>query len=276
VKSEKSNQKREYLVKNVWLVFSLIFLIGPLVFLILKSIAFSWSWPELIPTSYSLRGWNVLVQEPRIWYAIGMTLMIGGVVVLLNLLFALPAGKALAHYSFQGKSFVEAILFMPILIPTLAVAMGIHLTMIKIGLADRWWGVVLVHLIPTLPYSIRILRSGYERLGTRMGDQARSLGVSPWMVFRTISLPLLLPSIRSAILLVFVISLSQYMLTALIGGGNVLTLAMIYYPFLSSVDEAAIASFSILFAILPILFLLVGEGCIRLFIPRKLRTIKEN
>jgi putative spermidine/putrescine transport system permease protein len=91
------------------------------------------------------------------------------------------------------------------------------------------------------------------------------------MVFRTISLPLLLPSIRSTVLLVFVISLSQYMLTALIGGGNVVTLAMIYYPFLSSVNEAVIASFSILFGILPILFLLMVEGFIRLLIPSSKR-----
>jgi putative spermidine/putrescine transport system permease protein len=128
------------------LVLSIIFLLGPIVFLVLKSVAFSWSWPALLPTSFTLRGWHVLFQESKIWSAVWMTIFIGSLAIFLNLLLAMPTGKALAHFSFKGKSFLEVFLFMPILIPTLAVATGIHLTMIKTGLADRWWGVVLVHL----------------------------------------------------------------------------------------------------------------------------------
>jgi putative spermidine/putrescine transport system permease protein len=262
--------------KGSFFIVSLLIFLTPILILIMSSFAFSWRWPDLLPQSYSLRAWQVLLREPNMLPAMWMTMLIGGMVVLLNLLLALPAAKALAHYEFKGKSIIEGLLLLPILVPALAVAMGIHLSMIRLGWANIWWGVVLVHLIPTLPYSLRILRSGFDRLGTRWTDQARSLGVSPWRVFWTISVPFLLPSIRSMIILTFVISLSQYVLTFLIGGGSVVTLPLIYYPFLSSMDTAAMASFSLVFAMMPIVFLIITEAIIRLLIPGKQRLLRGD
>lgn len=256
-------------------MFSLIFLI-PFIFLLLSSFAYSWRWPDILPQSYSMRSWQILMQEPQLFSSLGITIVIGATVALLNLILALPAAKALSHYQFWGKSAIEGFLMLPILVPALAVAMGIHLTMIRLGLADMWVGVILVHLIPTLPYSLRILRSGYDRLGTKWADQARSLGVYPGRVFWTISLPFLLPSVRSVVLLAFVISISQYVLTLLIGGGNVVTLALIYFPFLTSVDRSVMAAFSVLFALLPLLFLGIVECTIRLLLPGKLHHIKGD
>lgn len=253
----------------------LIFLV-PLLFLVMSSFAFSWRWPDLLPQSYSLRAWQALMSEPNMLPAMWMTMLIGGMVVLLNLLLAMPAAKALAYYEFKWKSMIEGLLLLPILLPVLVIAMGIHLTMIRLGWANIWWGVVLVHLIPTLPYSLRILRSGYDRLGTHWTDQASSLGVSPWRVFWTITVPFLLPSIRSVIILTFVISLSQYVLTFLIGGGSVVTLSLIYYPFLSSVDTAVMASFSLVFAMMPIVFLIITEAIIRILIPGRKRMLRGD
>lgn len=253
-------------IRIIFLIGAVVFFVLPLLFLILQSFAFGWRWPDIFPTDFSLRGWQVLAREPQLFSALGVTMLIGFSVVILNLLLAIPAGKALAQYHFKGKAWIESLLFLPILIPALAVAMGIHFTMIKLGLANVWWGVVLVHLIPTLPYSVRIMRSGYERMGTQWIEQAISLGVSRWRVFWTVSVPFLLPSLRSAVVLAFVISLSQYVLTIMIGGGNVITWAVIYYPFLRSVDDAVIASFSLLFALLPLLFIALFEGCVCLLV----------
>ncbi|OEF97478.1 ABC transporter permease [Desulfuribacillus alkaliarsenatis] len=239
----------------------------PIALLVIQSFAFRWSWGSVLPTAFSLRGWQVLLQEPKVLSAVCITVLVGTIVIAINLLIAIPAGRAMAFNDFKGKTIVDVILFMPILVPALAVAMGIHLTMIRLGLANTVWGVVLVHCIPTVPYAIRILRTGYERMGQRWLEQARTLGASSWKCFLTVTLPMLLPSIRTTIFLVFLISLSQYALTAIVSGGSVITLAMIYYPFLQTVDNAVIASFSLLFALIPILFLAVIELFFRYAIP---------
>ncbi|KMJ56871.1 ABC transporter permease [Bacillus sp. LL01] len=259
----------------LYIVF-IFFLFLPVMLLLLKSVSYGWRWGELVPTGFSLRGFEVLLNDHRFYSAVGMTLWIGLAVILLNLLLAIPAARALAFHSFRGKSLVETVLVLPILIPSLAVAMGIHVTMIRLGLADQWLGVVMVHLIPTVPYSIKILRSGFERLGQKWEEQASTLGGTKGVILYKIYLPQLLPSFRSMVFLIFVISLSQYALTSIIGGGNVLTLAMLYFPFLSSVDEAVIASFSLVFAFLPILVMLGLELTYRMVIPYQKRVFDNE
>lgn len=254
-------------------LFISLLVIFPVLLLIITSFAFQWTWPQLIPIEFDTRGWTVLFQEPKLLLAMRTSLWIGAVVVFINLAIGFPAAKVLAFQTFKGKTFIEGFLLMPILIPSLAIAMGLHLSMIRMGVADHWIGVALVHLVPTIPYSIKILRAGLERLGPFYELQALSLGASKRDVFISIYVPQLITSIRSVIFLIFVISLSQYALTVLIGGGNVVTLAMIYFPYLSSVNNSIIASFSLLFAFLPLLFVLVIEIIIRLFLPyRKLST----
>lgn len=249
--------------KLILFLFFTIFLV-PIVFLAIKSVAVGWRWGELFPTNFSFRGWEVVLTDPNIVSAIYVTMKIAVIVIIGNLFIAILAGRALAFYSFKGKGLIESILFMPIIIPSLAVAMGIHLTMIRLGVADYWLGVVLVHLIPTVPYSIRILRSAFERLGRKWEEQSLTLGGTYFQTFWNVVFPLLLPSFRATVYLTFVISLSQYVLTALIGGGNVITLAMLYYPYFSSVDDMVIASFSFLFALLPFMFIIIVELLIRL------------
>lgn len=258
---------KNHLLKKLILIIMFFFIfVAPVLFLALKSFSFAWTWPLSFPKEFTFRAWKLVLQDPYILQSLKTTLIIGGVVVVLNFLIAFPAAYALSRYSFKGKTFIEVVLLTPILIPALAIAMGLHLTMIKLGLSDNILGVALIHLLPTLPYSIRMLKYGLTRLKIGFGEQAATLGANKAVIFLTITLPLLLPSIRSTALLVFVISLSQYALTAIIGGGNVITLPMIYYPFFNSADEAVISSFSVIFALLPICFLLLFEGISKMYL----------
>ncbi|MFC4736390.1 ABC transporter permease [Bacillus daqingensis] len=240
----------------------LLLFVAPVLFLFVRSIAFGWRFPDIVPSAFSMRGWEAVWSDPQLIQALGSTMAIGTAVVLLNYLLALPAAYALSHYEPRGKAVMETIIMLPIFVPVLAVAMGLHLFMIRIGAADSWIGVVLIHMLPTLPYAVRILKSGFDRLQTDWMWQGRTLGMSPVRTFFSLMLPMMLPSLRSCGILVFVISLSQYVLTAIIGGGRVTTLPILYFPFFSSADEAVTAAFTMLFAILPIAFLLLLEAAL--------------
>ena len=60
-------------------------------------------------------------------------------------------------YRFRGKRFVELILLAPVIVPAIAVSMGIQVMFIRYGLADTIPGVVLVHVIPTIPYVVLVM-----------------------------------------------------------------------------------------------------------------------
>ncbi|NJP37873.1 ABC transporter permease [Alkalicoccus luteus] len=233
--------------------------VAPVLFLFIRSVSFGWRFPDVLPDAFSLRGWQAVWSDPQLIRALWTTIGIGTAVVVLNYLLALPAAYALSHHEPRGKAVIETVIMLPIFVPVLAVAMGLHLFMIRIGAADSWIGVVLIHMLPTLPYAVRILKSGFDRLQTDWMWQGRTLGMGPVRTFFGLMLPMMLPSLRSCGILVFVISLSQYVLTAIIGGGRVTTLPILYFPFFSSADEAVTASFTMLFALLPIVFLVLLE-----------------
>ncbi|BCB02076.1 ABC transporter permease [Bacillus sp. KH172YL63] len=253
--------------KSLFYIISLFFFVFPLFFLIYKSFFGVWVWGAPAPAAPSLRAWKLLLNEGEFLGSIGVSLWIALVVLALNMLIGITAGKAFSFSSFKGKTLIESLLLLPLFLPVLVIAIGLHLTFIRYGLSDHWIGVALVHLVPTVPYSIKMFKSGYERIGAKLMDQSMVLGGNPWQRFYHIELPLLLPSVRSVLFLTIVISLSQYVLTAIIGGGNVVTLAMVYYPFTNTADEAVMAAFSLVFALIPFMLYILLEGCLKLILP---------
>lgn len=250
---------------------SYFFIIGmslvPILVVVITSFSLEWNFGELLPSRLSNRGWHVLIwHAPQIFDAAIVSIAISVFVLLINLLVGFPAAKNLAFQSYRGKSIVETLLVSPILIPTIVIALGVHLAFIRLGLANHWLGVVLVHLLPTLPYTIKILRAGYERVGKKQEEVAYSLGSKEMSTFSLIYLPQLLPSIRSVVFLVTVISLGQYFITALIGGGEVTTLSILFFPYFQTADDTVIASFSILFAVIPIMIWILVEGALKVMI----------
>jgi len=118
-------------------------------------------------------------------------------------------------------------------------------------------GVILVHMIPVLPYTILILAGIFANYDVDYEHQARVLGAGSWTVFWRVTLPMILPGIIVAALFAFLISWSQYLLTLLIGGGQVLTLPVLLLAFANSGDYAITAALSLVFiapAVVALLF----------------------
>ncbi len=132
----------------------------PLLPLLLWAFTGVWRFPDLLPSELSLRGWEYVVGGGgRAPEAILNSLLIGVAATAASVAVGLPAGMALGGYEFRLKGLVIFFVLLPILVPPLASTMGIHLTFIRLGLADTVPGVFLVHLIPTVPYTTIILTS---------------------------------------------------------------------------------------------------------------------
>src|SRR5206468_11001717 len=120
----------------------------------------------------------------------------------------------------------------------------------------RYWlsettaGVVLVHLIQSVPYAILMLAGSFSRLDPDLEAQARTLGASRISVLRYVTLPAIAPGIAVAAAFAFLISWSQYLMTILIGGGRVLTLPLALVAFQRGGDEAITAALSLVVLVL--------------------------
>lgn len=228
----------------------LIGVVLPIAPLLVWSVSRSWWFPEILPDELSGRAWEyVFTAGSGVGEAFGNSMLISVLVCLLCLLLGVPAGRALGMYKFRGKALLEFVIIAPLIVPPLAVIMGIHIFFIRTGLVDTLMGVVISHLIPTLPYMVVVMKSVFSNYDVSYEQQARSLGAGKYQTIFRVTLPMVYPGIITGSLFVILISWSQYILTLLIGGGRVVTLPVLLFSFATAGDNALTGALSVLFLI---------------------------
>jgi putative spermidine/putrescine transport system permease protein len=221
---------------------------APFVGFALNSFSFRWFYPQLVPRHWSLVAWErIFSPGSRLPEALANSTLLAAGVVLASLLIGLPAARALGLYRFRGRRLVEFAVLSPIMVPPLAVGMGLSHTLLRLGLGGTLAGVALVHLVPVLPYVVFTLAGIFANYPLAFEEQARTLGAGPVRVFLRITLPAIFPGLVVAGLFAFLISWSQYLLTMLVGGGRVITMPVLLFSLVPGGDNAAIAVQALLF-----------------------------
>jgi putative spermidine/putrescine transport system permease protein len=243
-------------LRGVTLAGICIVVVMPLLPLALQSVGRQWLYPDLLPRGLDLRAWDYLFSpETRVLRATFNSLAIAVAVTAICILVGVPAGYGLAASAPPARRTAEFLFFAPMIVPSLAVALGLHVAFIRIGLADRLAGVILAHLLPTIPYMVLVMTSTFLQTNRELEFQARTLGAGPLRAFLLIGVPAAAPGIVTGGLFVFLISWSQYALTLLVGGGRVATLPMMLFAFASAGDLAITAALAIVFLVPALLIL---------------------
>lgn len=218
----------------------------PFIPLIIASFSFRWHWPQVFPSEWMWDarevapfpiGWDYLFSPvSNLAAAFANTVIIASITAVLAVAISLPAAMAIACYDFRGKSAVEFFLLTPVIVPQIAVGMGMLVLFTRLGLAGGYAGVILAHLVPSTPYAVRILTAVFQNLGPDYEAQARTLGARPLAAFRHVVLPMVLPGIVTAALFSFLISANVFLLTFLISRGRLETLPTMLF---SRIEGAA-------------------------------------
>lgn len=235
-----------------WLVIGAVSLLlaAPFVAFALNAFAIRWFFPQVWPQVWSLTAWERLFRPSTdVWAALGNSVQIAVGVTFLSLIIGFPAGRVLGLYSFAGKRLVEVLIVLPTLIPPIAFSLGMSVQFIRWGLSGNLFGVMLAHLVPVLPYVVLTLIGVFANYNTDYEAAARSLGANGWAVWVYITLPLLWPGVMTAALFAFLISWSQYLLTFLIGQGQVITLPVLLFSAMTGNNLATIAALALIFVL---------------------------
>ncbi len=231
----------------------------PFVALLLWSGSERWFYPDLLPDRWGLRAWEYVfgTAGDQILSSLLQSVLVAAATALVSLIIGVPSGRALGLYEFNGKDLLSVLLILPIIVPPLCVAMGLHLWFIKLRLAETFTGVVLVHLTFSLPYAVFVMWGVFSNYDTDFEDQARSLGASRLAVVWRVMVPMTFSGIMVAALFSFLLSWSQYLSTLIIGGGKITTLPIMLFALMGSGDRPVAAAVSLVFvtpAFLALLF----------------------
>jgi putative spermidine/putrescine transport system permease protein len=233
----------------------------PFLPLVLWSVSERWLYPGPVPQAFGLRAWNYVLGAAtgQVAAGLGFSVALALATTAVSLGLGIPAGRALGLYDFPGKKLVILLFTLPIIVPPLSVAMGLHLWFIKLGLAETFGGVVLVHLTFCLPYTIFVLWGVFSDYDPEYEEQARSLGASGFRTVFTVMLPMIVPGLTVAALFSFLLSWSQYLSTLIIGGGKMLTLPILLFALMDSGDRPVAGAVSLVF-ILPAFLALMASA----------------
>ena len=254
---------RKHLILKFLLVTVLFCIFLPMAVVLLWSVTGRWPWPLLLPESYTLRTVKELffgsASLPKL---LGSSISLALTVAVLGTVIGILTARATELYRFRGKALVYMGSFFPLLVPGTVFAMGIQITLIRLGLSDTVAGVILVHLIAAIPYCITIMTDVTAAVGEKYEQQAMVLGAGPLRSFFEVTLPGLLPGILSSVSMGFILSYSQYFTTLMVGGGRVKTIALVLVPYIQSGDRALSSVYSVAFLGSALLVFFVFEGMI--------------
>ncbi len=194
------------------LIIGVLFL--PFLPLLIWAFTTGWYFPALWPQQWTLEHWQaILSATSKVSEGFVQSLVIALSATVLALLIGLPAGRALGLMQFPGKAMIKLFLLLPIIVSPLATLMGIQFVLIRLGLVGTIMGVVLVHLLPMIPYMTLVLSSVFANFDPGYEAQARSLGASPLQVLWNVTLPMILPGVVVGTLFAFLISWNEFLLT---------------------------------------------------------------
>src|SRR5688572_19861798 len=160
--------------------------------------------------------------SPEEWTAVRLSIRVAIVATFCALPFGLGIGYVLARKNFWGKSVVDSLVFLPLVLPPVVTGYLLLLTFGRKGtiggfldqccgivFSFRWTGAALACGVMGFPLMVRAIRLSIEAIDRRLEGAAATLGASPLRVFATVTLPLALPGIVAGMVLCFAKALGE-------------------------------------------------------------------
>ena len=167
--------------------------------------------PPLLPHPPTWEHFGAVLGGQEFLRACLNSILIAGGTVLASMLLGLPASFALAKLHLRGSHLVLSIMLCLSMFPPIANVAPLYLLFIKIGIRDHVLGVVIVHTVYVLPFTIWILTSFMQEIPDDLYRAARIDGCSNLGILRHVVLPLAGPGLASVGLLAFVFSWNEFL-----------------------------------------------------------------
>lgn len=208
------------------------------------------------------------------WSALLLSLRVAATATVIAMPLALATAFLLARRQFPGRALVEALIFLPLVLPPVVTG---YLLLIVFGtqgpvgnalnsccglvFAFRWTGAALAAGIMGFPLIVRAMRLSIQATDRKLEAAAATLGASPWVVFATVTLPLSMPGIIAGGVIGFAKALGEFGATITFVSnipGETQTLPLALYTFTQvpggETATARLAAISIVLAVAAVLF----------------------
>jgi spermidine/putrescine transport system permease protein len=234
-----------------------LFLYAPIVVLVVLSFnvsrysavwsGFTWKW-------YSL-AWNDAELIGSLRTSLGVALLSTTIATVIGT----AASLALARSRFRLKRAAEGLIFMPVVVPEIVIGFATAAFFGMIGLAFGLGTIVAAHVAFSISYVVFVVRARVAGLNRSLEEAAMDLGATPWQTFLRVTLPMIMPGVGAAALLVFTISLDDYVITSFVAGPGATTLPLRIYSMAKTGVTPEINAISTVLLLVTVLLVFMSE-----------------
>nr|WP_232215793.1 ABC transporter permease [Archaeoglobus veneficus] len=197
---------------------------------------------------YDFDGLIEALGDRAVWNSILLTYYAALISTLIAVIFGTPLAYALARYSFPGRSVVEGVVDVPVVIPHTVAGIALLAVFGSNGLigsfspvkfVDALPGIVVAMLFVSVPIYLNTAREGFASIDVRLEQVARTLGASPAKVFFTVSLPLVVRHIAAGAVMAWARAISEFGAIVVIAYYPMVAPTLIYERYISAGLSAA-------------------------------------
>ena len=235
---------------------SYIFLYAPIVILMVFSFNAS-KFASATWRGFTLNWYLELFQDEALGSALKNSLYIGFVSTLVSTIFGTMVSLAMERHKFWGKLAFDAMLYLPIIIPDIAMAVMLLLFFVLAKLPLGRYTIIISHIAFNISFVAVVVRARLAQFDMTLEEAAQDLYADNWNTFRRVTLPLLMPGILGGALLAFTLSLDDFVITFFTAGPGATTLPLRIYSMvkLGVTPEINALSSVMLFASFVLVFL---------------------
>jgi putative spermidine/putrescine transport system permease protein len=170
------------------------------------------------PAGATLKWYQAALSDPYLVAALRVSVTIAASVALMASGLGFAVSFALDRYRFPGRNALNAVIMAPLATPTIVLAIGLVFFMTVVGLIATITGLILSHLVVTLPFAVRALSAALGGVDRDTERSAAILGAGPLTVLRRVTLPMIRPGVVASLMFCFLASFNNVTLSLFIAG----------------------------------------------------------
>ena len=249
----------------VWVVGGLVvvYMLAPLVVTLLVSFSASPVF-DLPPPAWSLRWYEALATKRGLLPALGLSVQIALLSTAVSLVLGTLAAVAVVRGRFPGRDAISTFIVSPLMMPGLVVGIALLQFLRGVGLRDAYTGLLIGHVIVTLPFVMRTVQASLSLFDFSLIDAARTLGLTWPRALVKVMVPILAPAYLTSGLFAFLASMDNYPISIFLTDARNKTLPIQVLEYLEVRPDPTIAAISSGLIVLTILVLVIADRLVGL------------
>lgn len=204
-----------------------LFLYTPIIILVIFS--FNQSKLNVVWQGFTFKWYMVAWQDSAVIQSVRVSLLVALLSTVFSTVLGTLAALALSRYQLRLRALYDTLFYLPVIIPEIVIGFASVIFFGLIGLKLGLSSIVIGHVAFSVSYVVFVVRARISGMNQTLEEAAMDLGANELQTFFRVTLPLLMPGIISAALLVFTISLDDYVITSFVAGSNATTLPLQIY-----------------------------------------------